>query len=307
LNSGQFPFIVDIAQAIRDALLPHLSNKESKRSEKVAYSGDTTFYLDIIAEEALERAVKNSEHELAFFSEDKGLVKFSPNPEWLLIVDPIDGTRPLVCGFEMGVISIALCGFSQNTTFNDILASVILEIKTGDLYFAEQGKGVRLSSSTGKRLQPSSTRELRKMFWSYDVVGRPAQWICDYLGKLIEISGMEAGVFLFNNAAFSLTRILTGQLDAYVEVGGRILTDHPESESEFVKIGCGRVMGTFPYDIAAAHLILKEANCVITDGYGQGLENHRLLQHGKEAVLSCIAASNPELHGKILESLPELN
>lgn len=305
LNFGQFQFIIDIAKEIREALLPCLDKDVSKHSEKIAYSGDTTFQLDTVAEEALETAVRNSRHKLAFYSEDKGLVKFNSNADWLLIVDPIDGTRPLVCGLEMGVVSIAVCGFSQNATFGDILSGIILEIKTGDLYFAERGKGILISSSSGKRLQPSSTRNLRKLFWSYDIIGRPVHWINKYLGELIEISGMEAGVFIFSNAAFSLTRIVTGQLDAYVEVGGRILKDHPESEAEFLNIGCGRVMGTFPYDIAAAYLILKEANCVITDAYGQSLENFMLTLHGKEAVVSCIAASNQELHGQILKALTD--
>lgn len=307
LKLEQFEFILDIAEEIRQAILPFLDTEISKQSIKVAFSGDTTFKLDTVAEDALNRAVRNSNINLAYFSEDQGLVRINPEPEWLLIVDPIDGTRPLLCGFEMGVISIALCHYSQNVTFDDILAGVIVEIKSGEVFFAEQGKGLKILSSFDKRQQLSSTKNLKKLFWSFEAVGRPAHWISKYLGKLTDVSGMEGAVFLFNNSAYSLTRIVTGQLDAYVDVGGRILQDHPESEAEFLRIGSGRVMGTFPYDIAASYLILHEANGVITDAYGKSLGNVRLLQHGKNAVLSCVAASNLELHRKILEFLPPLN
>ncbi|MFQ6113219.1 MAG: inositol monophosphatase family protein [bacterium] len=307
LKFGQFAFIIEIAKEIREAVLPFLNNERSKQSAKIAFSGDTTFELDVVAEQALEKAVRNSEYPLAYFSEDQGLVKTNLDPEWLLIVDPIDGTRPLLCGFEMGVVSVALCRYSQNVTFDNILAGVVLEIKSGDVFFAERGKGVQISSPFDKQPQPSSTKNLNKLFWSFEAVGRPTNWICKYLGKLMDVSGMEGAAFLFNNSAYSLTRIVLGQLDAYVDVGGRILKDYPESESEFADIGTGRIMGTFPYDIAASYLILQEANCVVTDACGNSLENVNLLQHGKNAVLSCIAASNLELHRKILEFLPPLN
>jgi myo-inositol-1(or 4)-monophosphatase len=307
LTSGQFGFIIEIAKEIRQAILPYLNNDISKDSIKVAFSGDTTFQIDTVADEALQTAVRNSDRNLAYFSEDLGLVKINPDPEWLLVVDPIDGTRPLICGFEMGVISIALCHYSKNVTFRSILAGVVLEIKSGDVFFAEQGMGMQTSSSFSRKVRPSSTKNLKKLFWSFDAIGRPAHWTFKYLEKLINVSGMEGGIFLFNNSAYSLTRIVTGQLDAYVDVGGRILNDHPESESEFLSIGSGRVMGTFPYDIAASYLILQEANCVITDAYGKSLDDVNLLEHGKNAVLSCVAASNVELHRRILEFLPILN
>lgn len=228
-------------------------------------------------------------------------------PEWLLIVDPIDGTRPLMCGFAMGVISIALCRFSHKATFDDIIAGVVLEINTGDWFYAEKGQGVQVQTSQGREVQPSTTEDLSTMFWSYDTVGRPARWVSHYLGELIDSSGLQAGVFVVNNVAYCLTRIVTGHLDAHVEVGARILKDHPESEADFVRIGGGRIMGTFPYDIAACYLILQEANCVITDAYGHPLPNTQLLEQGKDAILSFVAASNASLHKKIINILPALN
>ncbi|MCH9006695.1 hypothetical protein IIA29_01600 [candidate division KSB1 bacterium] len=303
MSKLKFEFIKDIAQGIREALQPHLNQPGIKTTSHTAFSGDTTFEIDTIAEDTLHAAVAKSNHKMAYFSEDKGLVKFEPNPQWLLVVDPIDGTRPLACGFETAVVSIALCDYSEVATFGSLLAGVIVEIKDGHWHYAERGCGVQTGPFGAPRVRPSGTAEIENMFWSFDIIGRPTERVLGYLGGLIDATGMNAAAFLFNSSAYSLTRIVTGQLDAYVDVGARILQDIPESEAEFVVIGRGQIMGTFPYDIAAAYIIVQEANCIITDAYGQSLDRFLLIRHGKSAVISCVVASNRELHRKILNEI----
>ena len=45
--------------------------------------------------------------EVAFYSEDRGLVTPAGDAEWVLVVDPIDGTRPAMAGFEAACVSVA--------------------------------------------------------------------------------------------------------------------------------------------------------------------------------------------------------
>lgn len=304
MEEPQFEFIIEFAQDIRTAILPHVSQASARDASRIAFSGDTTFEIDSVAEDALQRTIEQSHRNLAYFSEDKGLVKFGPQPQWLLIVDPIDGTRPLVCGLETAVVSIALCSYSKIATFGTILAGVVLEIKTGDWFYAERDKFVHSNHSTDSVVRLSANEDLARMFWSFDTIGRPAQRVMHYLADLIDSSGMAAAAFLFNSSAYSLTRIVTGQLDAYIDVGARILQDFPQSEAEFRQIGSDKIMGTFPYDLAGAYIILREAGGIITDAYGESLEEVFLIQQGKKAVLSCVAASNRKLHASILATLP---
>lgn len=303
----RFAFIIEIAEQVRNAILPHTQNEQARNANKIAFSGDTTFEIDVIAEQTLHTHIEASHPATAYFSEDKGLVKFSPTPKWILVVDPIDGTRPLVCGLETSTVSIALCNYSEVATFGAILAGVVLEIKSGKWLYAEQGNGVQTNWNTEKVVRPTETKDIARMFWSFDIIGRPAQRVMSYLGPLIDKSGMAAGAFLFNSAAFSLTRIVTGHLDAYVDVGGRLLSEIPAAEKEFEGISNTEIMGTFPYDLAGAYIILKEAGCPVTDAFGESIDNVLLLQHGKKAVMSCIAASTPELHRKILDALSQDN
>jgi len=57
-------------------------------------------------------------------------------------------------------------------------------------------------------------------------------------------------------------------------------------------------MGLFAYDIAVAYLIVKECHGVISDSWGEPLDNKSLISKN---ILSCVAASNAELHQKLIK------
>jgi fructose-1,6-bisphosphatase/inositol monophosphatase family enzyme len=52
-----------------------------------------TFAIDADAEEYLADWVARRAPGVAFYSEDRGLVEPAGPSEWVLVVDPIDGTR----------------------------------------------------------------------------------------------------------------------------------------------------------------------------------------------------------------------
>ena len=70
---------------------------------------------------------------------------------------------------------------------------------------------------------------------------------------------MRGGYFDLGSATFNMTRIVTGQLDAYVDVGRYVVDVHPALEAAFRRVGDGAVCTNFPYDVAAAALIVQEA------------------------------------------------
>ncbi len=114
---------------------------------------------------------------------------------------------------------------------------------------------------------------------------------------------MTGGCFVFSSTAFSLTRLMTGQLAACLDIGNRLLRDFPQGRERFLALGLGRPIGLFPYDIAAALLIAEEAGAVVTDAYGKPLGGTRLLDTGEANLQSILGASNPALHGKLLAAL----
>jgi len=142
-----------------------------------------------------------------------------------------------------------------------------------------------------------------QMFWSMEFNGHPARIMTHCLGDLIDASANKGGVFIFNSASFSISRVITGQLDCYVDIGNRITRDVPSLDEDFRRVGNGKLLHLFPYDIAAAVYIAERAGAVITDAYGQSLGNTRLLDISSGNLQSCIAASNPTLHAKVMENI----
>jgi myo-inositol-1(or 4)-monophosphatase len=177
----------------------------------------------------------------------------------------------------------------------DVELGCVIEIKSGQAFVARRGGGLEPAASL------SENRDLSRLFWAYGLRGRPVRAIAEVLGELIDASSVGGGTFDLGSATFDITRVVTGQLDAYIEPGPRVIADVPGMREEFERVGGGVVLNNSPYDLAAALLCLEEAGAVVTDAYGRSLTERRLLGSGEEFQMSCVAAANPELHRLILE------
>ncbi len=137
------------------------------------------------------------------------------------------------------------------------------------------------------------------MFWTYGLRGRPALALMEVLAELVDASSVGGASFELGSATYDMTRIATGQLDAYIEPGPRIVDDVPGMREEFERVGGGAILNNSPYDLAAAALCLEEAGAVVTDAYGQDLAGRPLLGSTHEFQISCVCAANRELHAAI--------
>ncbi|MDI6690005.1 MAG: inositol monophosphatase family protein [Actinomycetota bacterium] len=292
----------ELTQRIQRIVKPHLGKIASRASLGQAVGGDTTFAIDEIAEREVESYLK-AQGNIAYYSEDKGLVIFG-EPEYVLIVDPVDGSRPAAAGLESCCVSVAVATYKPKPLMKDVFYGCVQEIKNDTMFTAERGKGVRIERN-GEEMEPtpSTNVDLATLFWTFGFRGRPADLLITVLGDLVNISSVNGGVFDIGSACFSITRLLTGQMDAYVDIGKRMIEEVPWVKREFERVGKGNILNNNPYDIAAATLIAQEAGCIITDGWGNPLDDHPLLGSGVEAQVSTIAASNTKLHEKLVTEI----
>jgi myo-inositol-1(or 4)-monophosphatase len=298
--------IVDLAQYVKTAVTPYLGRQDSKNSAGKTESGDEEFLIDEVAEHAIDEYLRKRDISVAYYSEGRGLVETGCWPEHLLIIDPIDGTRPAMVGLEGGVVSIAAAPYTKDARMRDVTDACILELKSGRLYTALKGGCVKIREKD-RNLPVDTTllTDLDRMSWSYEIAGRPISLITGALSPLINRSSIQGGVFTINSTAFSLTRLVSGQFDAVVDVGNRILRDRPSLRDQFVSAGLGKPIGLFPYDIAAALLIVKVAGCSATDAYGNSLDDVLLLDTSEANISSLVAASNPMLHEQLLAEVDQ--
>jgi len=296
-------FLEKLAGAIRTAVLPLTREAKGREVIGTATSGDATFEIDRIAEKALMTFLKNARLPVAYYSEDAGYTTFTnAQPQNLLVIDPIDGTRAAKSGFEGCTVSIASTRVIERPCMADVDNACVAEILGNRVFYAERGKGVRITQDGHfRRAKLSKNVDLETVSWSMTVPARPAQLIFPTAAKLIDLTSLKGGFFACNSTSHSMTRLLTNQLDACVDVANRFLRDVPDMvKDHFINAGRGVIMGIAPYDLAACLLIAEEGGCTVSDAYGHGFEDVLLLDTSVENQRSVIAAANAELHDKVL-------
>jgi myo-inositol-1(or 4)-monophosphatase len=294
--------VLDLGLRLREVVLPELGSHAGRAEAGEGAGGDITFAVDEIAEQALVEFIAERGPRLAYYSEDRGLVAAGDATE-VLVVDPIDGTRPAMAGLESACVAVALAPLGDGEpTMADVTVGCVVEIKSGDWFLAVRGAGVVGSTMP---VSLSANEDPRRMFWGYGFRGRPVRPTVEVLAELIDGSSVRGGTFELGSQAFAMTRIVTGQLDAVVEVGSRLIDELPGMRAEFERVGDGEVLNNSPYDLAAPWLCLREAGGVVSDGWGRPLDGHRLLGSGHEYQMSSISAANPALHSALVRAIDD--
>jgi myo-inositol-1(or 4)-monophosphatase len=293
-----------LAERIWEVIHKERGGVASRYVGGTALGGDAEFPVDVLAERATWEFLRDSGQSVAVYTESDGLRVLGARPSHVLVVDPIDGTRGAAADLEMATVSIAAARFTEQPTIGDIEFGLLKEIKTGHWMYADaQTPGIESCRYPGPIPQLGSGVDLERMFWSLEFNGHPARLMLDAYGHLIDASANRGGVYVFNSASFSISRIITGQMDAYVDIGNRLLRDYPETEADFRRVGHGAILHLFPYDIAASVYLAERAGVTITDGYGDSLHDTLLLEIGPTNQRSCIAACTPQLHAALLSSI----
>ena len=114
----------------------------ARTSRELAAGGDVTFAIDEEAEELLESFLAERAPDVAFYSEDRGLVLPGRRRRHVLVVDPIDGTRPALAGFESCCVSVAAAPLRDGVTMGEVSVGCVVEIPSGAVFLAERGSGL---------------------------------------------------------------------------------------------------------------------------------------------------------------------
>jgi myo-inositol-1(or 4)-monophosphatase len=146
----------------------------------------------------------------------------------------------------------------------------------------------------------STVSSLNQIFWTAGYRGRPAEQLTAVLDELINLSSVDGGYFDLGSATFSITRVVKGEMDTYVDVGQRMVEEVEEVRRAFLEVGHGAILNNYPYDLAAAALIAREAGAVVSDAYGRPLDDYRLVPSGGGGQMSSLVSGNEPLHTALL-------
>lgn len=297
------PLALEVAARVRDAVAPLLGDPRARERVGRAPGGDATLALDAVAERVVDETLAAA-GDIGYYSEDRGLVTHG-RPRAFFLIDPVDGTRPAVAGLESCCVSVAVVPPSEDARLGDVSFGVIHELKSGQRFWAARDQEVRAETASGGSidLRLSANTDLRRLFWTAGLRGRPLMPTSVVLEELVDACSLTGGYFDLGSASFNMTRIVTGQLDAYVDVGRRIVDECPATEAAFLAVGEGAVTTNFPYDVAAAVLIVREAGGIVTHADGRPLHDHPAVGSSRAHGLAVLATANARLHDTLLAAI----
>ena len=230
-------------------------------------SGDKTLIADQEAEKILVDALSKVSG-VRILSEESGEIG-RRGAKLLAIVDPLDGSSNFERRIPFYCTSIAIV---KGKRLADAMAAMVRNLVTGDVYYAEKGKG---ATKNGKRIATSKTSDIREAILGVDLSRTDEE---TYAGLARLITSAKRQVH-FGANALELCFLAEGMIDAFVDV---------RSKTRIV-------------DFAGGYLIAKEAGAVLSTRSGDELLTR--LEMGER--FSFVASANPQLHKAILDHLKE--
>lgn len=196
--------------------------------------GDFVSNADHRAEEIIYTELNKARPEYGFLMEERGAVKAEradgDTPRW--IVDPLDGTFNFLHGVPHWCISIGL------EEKGEIVAGIVYDPCKDELFRAEKGQGAFLRNF---KLRVSGRNSIETAMIA---TGSPASQIDKrdlFMAEYTAVQNRVPGVRRFGAAALDMAYVAAGRLDGFWE------------------------RGLHSWDMAAGHLIVKEAQGRSTD------------------------------------------
>jgi len=200
---------------------------------QVSVKGPANFVsaADHKAEDILFAELSRARHGYGFLMEERGAVE-GPDKSHRWIVDPLDGTTNFLHGIPHFAISVGL------ERDGEIVAGVIYNPSTNELFTSEKGKGAFLND---RRLRVASRRSLADCVVVTGIPHRGRPGHKRFLAECEAAMRETSGVRRYGSAALDLAWLAAGRFDAYWE---RSLQ---------------------PWDVAAGILMVREAGGLVSD------------------------------------------
>ena len=204
---------------------------------QVSVKGPANFVsaADLRAEQIIFEELSNARPAYQFLMEERGVVAGEDaTHKW--IVDPLDGTTNFLHAIPLFCISIAL------EREGKIVAGLIYNPATDEMFTAEKGKGAFLNDR--RRLRVASRRTLSDAVVTTGIPHRGRKGHATFLKETQRIMAEVSGVRRTGSAALDLAWTAAGRFDVFWE------------------------RNLQPWDIAAGHIIVREAGGSVVDTHG---------------------------------------
>ncbi len=193
-----------LSNARRRVLELMVSGEASRRLSR-GFFGDVSLAVDVEAERAIISTLSDRLGSVAFVTEEGGILGNEDNNDYLVIIDPVDGSNNAMVGipFFAGALAIA-----KGSTYSDIVAAVVVNYSSGEVYKAASGHD---ASKNGKPIRVCDEVPLNESFIAFDpriLKKRPE--------KGLELVSSVKNVRFFGSAILESLLVAEGKLHAFV-------------------------------------------------------------------------------------------
>jgi len=192
---------------------------------------DFVTQVDQAAESAILDIIRRAYPEHSFLAEESG-ASAGARPEFLWVIDPLDGTTNYIDGFPQYCVSIALEHKGVLTQ------AVVYDPAKNELFTASRGRGAFLDD---RRMRVTKCAQLADALVGTGFPFKEFGRIDLYMRQMRTLMGNAAGVRRAGAAALDLAYVAAGRLDAFWE------------------------MGLSRWDMAAGALLIQEAGGLVSD------------------------------------------
>ncbi|HIQ03467.1 MAG TPA: inositol monophosphatase [Desulfurococcales archaeon] len=209
---------------------------ESEKLSLIRESSET-FRVDLEVEKLILDELSSAGLNALVVSEERGILSIGgEKPDYIILIDPLDGSLNYVTGIPYSSVSIAVADYNPKARLNDLRVGVIGSVFTGDMYIGVRGVGAYVN---GIRM----VRE--KRVGGVLIVG----YLNDGAYNVMLEFEKSIGLFKFRSlgcASLELMLVAKGKASLFVDLRSKL-----------------RVI-----DIGAAYVILRELGCIVRDGLG---------------------------------------
>lgn len=192
--------------------------------------GDQPIKADFFSELAIINIFKLHKAPVRFLSEEHGMVDITKAPEYLFVMDGIDGSDVLKFperrnNKDYGTM---LAGFSNlNPKYDDVLYGGIMMHRTKELYFTQNGRSFRQKNkqrlAIPMRCSPKTEPDAAKLYIGEDYDKAFGTHIFDNFNSLFPGCTIDTG----GSTAGHLKAMLDKKVDATVELTRKGNLEHP--------------------------------------------------------------------------------
>ncbi len=252
-----------IGARLREVVPPLRWSATAGQPLEVGAAGDKTFRIDRTAEETVVSALEELGVPLTVVSEEMGVFELFGGGD-RAIIDPIDGSKNAVTGIPLFCTSIAL---ARGERVEDLCLSYIINLLSGDEFWAERGKG---AWRNGSRLSTQADDSVRVVIYETQNPGRD-------LRRILPLLSLADRTRCLGSTALDLAFVASGGVSIYV---------NPSPSRSF--------------DFAGGLLLVREAGGIVTDIKGDDIGGIELSIRRSVPLL---VSGNEGLHKKALSAL----